>query len=199
MPGMDVRARLTVVGDGPVGAVGQKLDQRFGLPAGHARREWALGMKMVIELPGRFHARSRARCGTPSDFPSRRSSDSSTCTRSGWSRWASSFRHGWATRRARPIAICSTTSSIPCLWRHLKGGTLRSWGAKSLEESGKHGEPFLTGDGFARIGEGSGSTNMLTGSGVDEAWTTGVQLGEAVLELLRAGQALHARESGCNL
>ena len=51
MPGMDVRARLTVVGDGPVGAVGQKLDERFGLPAGHARREWALGMKMVIELP----------------------------------------------------------------------------------------------------------------------------------------------------
>jgi len=28
---------------------------------------------------------------------------------------------------------------------------------------------------------------MLTGSGVDEAWSTGVQLGEAVLELLRAG------------
>jgi electron-transferring-flavoprotein dehydrogenase len=29
---------------------------------------------------------------------------------------------------------------------------------------------------------------MLTGSGVDEAWTTGVQLGEAVVELLRAGK-----------
>ena len=33
MPGMDVRAQLTVVGDGPVGAVGQRLDERFGLPA----------------------------------------------------------------------------------------------------------------------------------------------------------------------
>ncbi len=76
----------------------------------------------------------------------------------------------------------------PLLWQHLKGGALRSWGAKSLEESGKHGEPFLAGDGFARIGEGSGSTNLLTGSGVDEAWTTGAQLGEAVLELLRAGK-----------
>jgi electron-transferring-flavoprotein dehydrogenase len=76
----------------------------------------------------------------------------------------------------------------PLLWQYLKNGTLRSWGAKSLEESGKHGEPFLSGDGFARIGEGSGSTNMLTGSGVDEAWTTGVQLGEAVIELLRAGK-----------
>ena len=29
---------------------------------------------------------------------------------------------------------------------------------------------------------------MLTGSGVDEAWTTGVQLAEAVLELLKAGK-----------
>jgi electron-transferring-flavoprotein dehydrogenase len=76
----------------------------------------------------------------------------------------------------------------PVLWKHLKGGALHSWGAKSLEESGKRGEPFLAGDGFARIGEGSGSTNMLTGSGVDEAWTTGVQLGEAVLELLRGGR-----------
>jgi electron-transferring-flavoprotein dehydrogenase len=76
----------------------------------------------------------------------------------------------------------------PTLWKVLKDGTLRSWGAKSLEESGRRAEPVLTGDGFARIGEGSGSTNMLTGSGVDEAWTTGTQLGEAVLELLRAGK-----------
>jgi electron-transferring-flavoprotein dehydrogenase len=29
---------------------------------------------------------------------------------------------------------------------------------------------------------------MLTGSGVDEAWATGAQLGEAVIELLRAGK-----------
>src|SRR5207248_7359189 len=39
------------------------------------------------------------------------------------------------------------------------------------------------------IGEGSGSTNVLTGSGVDEAWTTGAQLAEAVVELVNAGQA----------
>ncbi|HXR04678.1 MAG TPA: 4Fe-4S ferredoxin, partial [Verrucomicrobiae bacterium] len=74
----------------------------------------------------------------------------------------------------------------PYLWRYLKGGRLRSWGAKTLGESGKRGEPRLVGDGFARIGEGSGSTNVLTGSGVDEAWATGTLLAEAVLELLKA-------------
>jgi electron-transferring-flavoprotein dehydrogenase len=185
--GMDVRARLTVVGDGPVGAVGQKLDERFGLPAGHARREWALGMKMVIELP----EDSELEPGTvwhtfgfpePEIFgflyvhPERLVS-------------VGIFVPSWLGNPQRTaFRYLQHYIQHPLLWRHLKGGTMRSWGAKSLEESGKRGEPFLSGDGFARIGEGSGSTNMLTGSGVDEAWTTGVQLGEAVLELLRAGQ-----------
>jgi electron-transferring-flavoprotein dehydrogenase len=65
---------------------------------------------------------------------------------------------------------------------------LRSWGAKSLQESGQRGEPLLAGDGFARIGEGSGSTNVLTGSGLDEAWATGVQLAEGVIELAKSGE-----------
>jgi electron-transferring-flavoprotein dehydrogenase len=65
---------------------------------------------------------------------------------------------------------------------------MRSWGAKTLQESGRRGEPYLVGDGYARIGEGSGSTNVLTGSGVDEAWATGVQLAEAVIELAKAGK-----------
>jgi electron-transferring-flavoprotein dehydrogenase len=81
----------------------------------------------------------------------------------------------------------------PYLWRYLKGGKLRSWGAKSLQESGRRGEPFLVGEGFARIGEGSGSTNVLTGSGVDEAWTTGAQLAEGVVELLKQGKPLSKR------
>ncbi len=187
MPGMDVRARLTVVGDGPVGAVGHKLDERFGMPASHARREWALGMKFVIELPEDTTLEAGTVWHTfgfpePEIFgflyvhPERLVS-------------VGIFVPSWMGDPGRTVyRYLQHYIQHPLLWRHLKGGTLRSWGAKSLEESGKRGEPFLTGDGWARIGEGSGSTNMLTGSGVDEAWTTGAQLGEAVLELLRAGK-----------
>ena len=32
MPGMDVHAALTVIGDGPIGPIGQQLDAHFGLP-----------------------------------------------------------------------------------------------------------------------------------------------------------------------
>lgn len=187
MAGMDVRARLTVVGDGPVGAVGRAIDEQLGVPEGHARLEWALGMKMVIELP----ENSELEPGTvwhtfgfpePEIFgflyvhPERLAS-------------VGIFVPSWLGDPSRTAyRYLQHYIQHPALWRHLKDGNLRSWGAKSLDESGRIGEPFLSGDGFARIGEGSGSTNMLTGSGVDEAWTTGVQLGEAVIELLRDGK-----------
>jgi electron-transferring-flavoprotein dehydrogenase len=187
MAGMDVKALLTVVGDGPVGAVGQALDEKLGLPDGHHKREWALGMKFVIELPedspleaGKvWHS-----FGYPEPeifgflyvHPERLVS-------------VGIFVPSWMSDPSRTAyRYLQHYIQHPAIWPALKDGTLRSWGAKSLEESGKHGEPYLCGDGFARIGEGSGSTNMLTGSGVDEAWATGSQLGEAVIELLRAGK-----------
>ncbi|MGD0737877.1 MAG: hypothetical protein ABR976_22315 [Terracidiphilus sp.] len=187
MQGMDVRARLTVVGDGPVGAISRAIDEQVGMPTGHAHREWALGMKFVIELP----EDSPLKPGTvwhtfgfpePEIFgflyvhPDRLVS-------------VGIFVPSWMGDPQRTAyRYLQHYIQHPALWPHLKNGILRSWGAKSLEESGKHGEPFLSGDGYARIGESSGSTNMLTGSGVDEAWTTGAQLGEAVLELLHAGK-----------
>lgn len=188
MAGMDVRALLTVIGDGPVGAVGQALDRKLGLPAGHGKREWALGMKFVIELP----EDTPLEAGTvwhsfgypePEIFGFLYVHPDRLCS-------VGIFVPSWMGDPSRTTyRYLQHYIQHPALWSYLKNGTLRSWGAKSLEESGKHGEPLLCGDGFARIGEGSGSTNMLTGSGVDEAWATGTQLAEAAIELLRAGKA----------
>ena len=184
-PGMDIHAALTVVGDGPVGAIGQQLDAQFGLPNGNHIRDWAVGMKFVVDLP----ADTTLKPGTvlhtfgypePEIFgflyvhPDRVAS-------------LGIFVPSWFDSPARTAyRYLQHWMLHPYLWRYLKGGKLRSWGAKTLGESGKHGEPHLTGDGYARIGEGSGTTNVLTGSGVDEAWATGTQLAEAVLELLKA-------------
>jgi electron-transferring-flavoprotein dehydrogenase len=188
-PGMDILAKLTVVGDGPVGAVGRQLDEAFGMPDGHYQREWAVGMKMVIDLP----EGSTLVPGTvlhtfgypePEIFGFLYVHPGGVAT-------TGIFVPSWLRAPVRTsYRYLQHFVTHPYLWRHLKGGRLRSWGAKSLQESGRRGEPILCGDGFARIGEGSGSTNVLTGSGVDEAWTTGVQLAEAVLELVKAGEPL---------
>jgi electron-transferring-flavoprotein dehydrogenase len=186
-PGMDVHAALTVVGDGPVGAIGRQLDREFGMPSGHHAREWALGMKMVIELPEGCELQAGTVFHTfgypePEIFgflyvlPDRLAT-------------VGIFVPSWFRSPMRTAYRYLQHYMLhPYVWRHLKGGKLRSWGAKSLQESGKRGEPILAGNGFARIGEGSGSTNVLTGSGVDEAWTTGAQLAHAAIELLREGQ-----------
>ncbi|OFZ82748.1 MAG: 4Fe-4S ferredoxin [Bdellovibrionales bacterium RIFOXYD1_FULL_55_31] len=187
MPGMDVRAALTVVGDGPVGAVGQQLDQVFGMPEGHHKRDWAVGMKMVVDLPENTELEAGMVYHTlgfpePEIFgflyvhPNRGAS---------FGIFVPSFLE---TPVRTSYRYLQHWMLHPYFWRHLKGAKLRSWGAKSLSESGKHGEPFLAGNGYARIGEGSGSTNVLSGSGVDEAWTTGAQLAEGVLDLLREGK-----------
>jgi len=184
MPGMDVRAALTVIADGPVGTIGQQVDEHFGLPEGHQQRDWALGMKMVIELredcelkPGTvMHM-----LGFPEPeifgflyvHPDRLASVGIFIPSSLRSPVRTAYRY------------LQHFMLHPYLWRHLQGGRLKSWGAKSLQESGRHGEPFLVGNGYARIGEGSGSTNVLAGSGIDEAWSTGVQLAESVVELLK--------------
>ncbi len=183
-PGMDIRAALTVVGDGPIGPIGQQLDAHFGLPEGHHTREWAVGMKFVVDLPETTPLKPGTVLHTfgypePEIFgflyvhPDRVAS-------------LGIFVPSWFDSPVRTAyRYLQHWLLHPYLWRQLKGSKLRSWGAKTLGESGRRGEPHLVGDGYARIGEGSGSTNVLTGSGVDEAWATGTQLAEAVIELLK--------------
>jgi len=155
-PGMDIHAALTVVADGPVGAVGRAIDKKFGMPPEHARSEWAVGMKMVIDLPESADLEPGTVFHTIG-YPEPKSSASSTCIRTASPPWASSCPPGSTRPSARRTAICSTSCFIRS--SGIRGRRrMRSWGAKTLMESGRRGEPYLAGDGWARIGEGSGST-----------------------------------------
>lgn len=183
-PGMDIHAALTVIGDGPVGPIGRQLDETFGMPEGHDTRDWAVGMKFVVDLPAETNLKPGTVLHTfgypePEIFgflyvhPEKVAS-------------LGIFVPSWFDSPVRTAyRYLQHWMLHPYLWRLLKGGKLRSWGAKTLGESGRRGEPYLAGDGYARIGEGSGTTNVLTGSGVDEAWASGTLLAQAVIELLR--------------
>lgn len=190
MPGMDIKAKLTVVGDGPVGAVGQKIDQHFGLPEGHSQHEWAVGMKMVVDLPEGCELQPGTvlhTLGYPEPgifgflyvYPDNVAS-------------LGIFVPSWFESPVRTAyTYMQHWMQHPYLWRYLEGGRMRSWGAKSLQESGRRGEPFLVGDGYARIGEGSGTTNILTGSGVDEAWASGTLLAKALIDIYKSGKEIN--------
>ena len=188
LPGMDIKAALTVVADGPVGPIGRKLDEHFGLPEGNERSDWAVGMKAVVDLPEDCELEPGTVLHTMG-YPEPEIFGFLYVHEEGLASLGIFVPSTLDSPVRASYRYLQHWMQHPYLWKHLKGGKMRSWGAKSLQESGRDGEPHLCGDGYARIGEGSGSTNMLTNSGVDEAWTTGVQLGEAVLELLRSEQS----------
>lgn len=186
-PGMQIESDLIVIGDGPVGNIGRQIDELFGLPDEHEQKDWAVGMKMVIELPS--HTLLKAGTvihtfGYPEPelfgFLYVHSDDIASI---------GLFVPSWYENPVRTAyRYLQHYIQHPYFWNNLKGGKLKSWGAKSIQESGKRGEPRLAGDGWVRIGEGSGSTNILTNSGVDEAWETGVILANAVEELAASGR-----------
>ena len=168
-----------------MGPVGRQLDEKFGLPEGNFRHEWAVGLKMVVDLPEScaleagtvIHTFGYPEPGIFGFLYVYRNRVASLGV----------FVPSWFDNPARTgYRYLQHWMTHPALWKHLEGATMRSFGAKSLLEAGRRGEPVLAGDGFARIGEGSGSTNVLTGSGVDEAWATGTLLAEGVVELLEA-------------
>ena len=178
----------------PGGGRGTAARREFGLPDGHHQREWAVGMKMVVDLPEGIDP--RARHGTPHVRLSRAGDlrlplrASRTCGHRGDFR---SFVAPCPGAHVVPIPAAFRPAPVPVAV--FAGRPAAVVGREVLQESGRRGEPFLAGDGYARIGEGSGSTNVLTGSGVDEAWTTGTQLAEAVLELTKSGSRSRRRIS----
>ena len=197
MPGMDIRAALTVVGDGPVGAVGRQLDKEFGLPG----RPSSARMGPRHEDGGGpargTRARSPARSSTPSAIPSPRSSASSTCIPERVATVGifvpSWFRSSDADLLPLPAALhaasvflaLSEGRQAALVGREIaagigQGAASRSWRATATRASAK----------------APAAPTCSPAAGVDEAWTTGTQLGEAVLELLQRGQAAHQGESG---
>ena len=132
---------LTVVGDGPVGAVGKEIDRRFRSAAGTSGERVGAGHEDGDRV-ARADEYSPLKQGAvwhtfgfpePEIFgflyvhPDRLVS-------------VGIFVPSWLGDPARTAyRYLQHYIQHPSLWRHLKDGTLRSWGAKSLEESGKHG------------------------------------------------------------
>lgn len=183
VPGMEVRANLTVIGDGPVGVISRQIDEVFGVPENYSRHEWALGMKFVVDLP----ENSVLKPGTvfhtigypePEIFGFMYVHPGNIAS-------FGIFVPSWFYNPIRTAyRYLQHWMLHPYFWKYLKDSKIRSWGAKSILESGRRGTPYLVGNGYAKIGECSGTTNVLTNSGVDEAWESGVILAESVLEML---------------
>jgi electron-transferring-flavoprotein dehydrogenase len=188
-PGVDVRAQITVLGEGPRGTLSKQLERRLDLTAGRNPQVYAIGIKEVWELPpGRF---------APGEI----------WHSMGWPLWPDHFGGGFLYGMQDDLLVVGLVYGLdyenpwsdphlefqrlkthPELRKLLEGGRMAYYGAKAIPEGGYWAMPRLGGDGFCLIGDSGGFVDGMKLKGIHLAMKSGMLAAETIFDALRKGE-----------
>jgi electron-transferring-flavoprotein dehydrogenase len=193
-PGVDIRAKVTILTDGVRGNLTKALVRRFALDAGRAPQLYAIGIKELWEVPP-----DRISAGTvmhTMGYPLRRDE----------------FGGGFIYAMPDGLVSVGFVSGLdyrdpmfdphisfqhfkrhPLVSSLLEGGQLVRYGAKALPEGGWHTIPRLYADGVLIAGDAGGFLNSLRLKGIHLAMQTGMLAAESAFDGIRAGDVSTAR------
>jgi electron-transferring-flavoprotein dehydrogenase len=189
-PGYELRAKVTVLAEGPHGSLTKELIRRFGLGAGRNPQIYALGVKEIWQVaegriaPGAvWHT-----LGHPLGFD---------MYGGGWlyglpeNRVSIGLVSGlhYANPTFDPHVAFQRYKQHPLVRRVLDGGKLIRYGAKTIPEGGYWAIPRPYTDGALIVGDGGGFLNSQSLKGIHLAIKTGMLAAETVFDALRAGDA----------
>src|SRR5438552_2649711 len=169
-PGVDLRAKVTVLGEGVRGSLTKKLIQRLGLDEGREPQVYSLGVKELWELPDDRYPTGRVThtLGFPSDQ---------------WT-YGGGWIYGMQNRLLNigyvtgldyrdplidPHAEFQRFKTHPFVAKLLAGGKLIRYGAKAIAAGGLHAMPRLYADGVLIVGDSGGFLNAARLKGIHSA------------------------------
>jgi electron-transferring-flavoprotein dehydrogenase len=187
-PGVDIRAAVTVLGEGPRGTLAKQLDKAFDLSAGRNPQVYSIGVKEIWELPeGRVEpGMVMHTMGWPLDRHT----------------FGGSFLYGMQGNQLivglvvgldyrnpwlDPHQEFQRLKTHPRIRRLLAGGKMTYYGAKALPEGGWYAMPRVAGDGFLLVGDSAGLVNSARLKGIHLAVKSGMLAAETIFEGLVAG------------
>jgi electron-transferring-flavoprotein dehydrogenase len=186
-PGVDLRAKVTVLGEGPRGSLTKQLTQRLNLNAGREPQVYSLGIKELWELPDDRYPVGRVThtLGYPSD--------------------AQTYGGGWIYGMQNRILNIGYVTGLdyrdplldphaefqrfkqhPFLARLLEGGKMIRYGAKTIAAGGPFAMPQIYADGVLLVGDCAGFLNSQRLKGIHTAIKSGMLAAEAIFEALLA-------------
>jgi len=187
-PGIDIRTRVTVLGEGPRGTLAKQLDRRFDLSRDRNPQVYSIGLKEIWEVPG-----DRVEPGQ-------------VLHTMGWplglETFGGGFLYGMADGQVIVGLVVGLDYENPRLDPHrefqrwkthprirslLAGGKMTHYGAKALPEGGWWSMPRNWGDGFLVIGDAGGFLNSQRLKGIHLAMRSGMLAAETVFAALEAG------------
>ncbi len=187
-PGVDLRANVTVLGEGPRGSLTKQLVQRLGLDEGREPQVYSIGVKELWELPD-----NRYPAGTVTHtlgFPS----DSMTYG-GGWIYGMQNniINIGYVTGLdykdplLDPHAEFQRYKTHPHIAKLLDGGKMIRYGAKTIAAGGYFAIPRTYADGVLLVGDCAGFLNSQRLKGIHSAIKTGMLAAETIFASLLAG------------
>src|SRR5437588_3865158 len=184
-PGVDLRAKVTVLGEGPRGSLTKQLVQRLGLDEGREPQVYSIGVKELWELPDDRYPTGRVThtLGFPSD---------SDTYGGGWIYGMQNrvLNIGYVTGLdyrdplIDPHAEFQRFKEHPFVARPLEGGKMIRYGAKTIAAGGFYAIPQFHGDGFLIVGDSAGFLNSQRLKGIHTAIKSGMLAAQTIFEAL---------------
>ncbi|MFN8009275.1 MAG: electron-transfer flavoprotein:ubiquinone oxidoreductase [Terriglobia bacterium] len=185
-PGVDIQAKVVILGEGVRGSLTKQLAERLNLDQGKNPQQYALGIKEVWELPEPSMQNGRVihTLGYPlrhenygGGFVYHLGSQLSIGLVIGLDYWDPALD---------PHLLFQEFKSHPFISSLLKGAQLIHYGAKAIPEGGYYSIPKCVVNGGLIIGDSAGFLNSQRLKGIHLAMKSGMLAAETVLEgLLR--------------
>jgi len=189
-PGVDVRAKVTILAEGPRGTLAKQLAGLFDLYAGKNPQVYSVGFKELWQLPDdRYPAGSVIHTlGWPLDMDT----------------FGGGFIYGMKDRIVDIGLVIGLDYKNPTLDPHqefqrfkthpairkiLEGGKMIGAGAKAIPEGGYFSMPRLYGEGFLILGDSAGFLNGARLKGIHLAIKSGIMAAEATFQALLNGDS----------
>src|SRR3982751_3738629 len=186
-PGVDLHAKITVLGEGPRGSLTKKLVERLGLSEGCEPQVYSIGVKELWELPDDRYPTGRVThtLGFPSD---------SQTYGGGWIYGMQNrvLNIGYVTGLdykdplIDPHAEFQRFKTHPYIARLLDGGKMIRYGAKTIAAGGYFAMPRMYADGVLLVGDCAGFLNSQRLKGIHSAIKSGMLAAEVIFEALLA-------------
>ncbi len=183
-PGMDIRSKITVLGEGPRGTLTKQVVQKWNMN-GLNPQVYSVGVKEVWEVPeGNYET---GRVIHTMGFPL----ESET--------FGGGFIYGMANRLVStgfvvgldyrdpfldPHSLFQKFKLHPLVRKILEGGKVQSYGAKTIPEGGWYSIPKLYGNGLLLIGDSASLLNGQRLKGIHLAIKSGMLAAETIVEAL---------------
>jgi electron-transferring-flavoprotein dehydrogenase len=196
-PGVDVRAKVTILCDGVRGNLTKALVRRLALDAGRQPQLYAIGIKELWEVP-----KDRIPPGTvihTLGYPLRQEEFGGAFLYSmpdGLVSFGLVTGLDYRDPMFDPHQTFQHLKQHPAFASILQGGQMVRYGAKALPEGGWHTIPRVYADGALIAGDAGGFVNSMRLKGIHLAMRTGMLAAESAFDAIRAGDTSAARLRG---